>query len=195
MFKKILLLQCLFCSLWLYAKDCEFQDSVLDGIAKIEGHPKREFGYPYIISFNKKSDVLKLTIDDRWIPIDSRTIDCLDFDRCIAVYEEIKDLGITNIDLGAYQINPKFWKLKPEEYFDFEKSRSKACKILTGLKKQYGWSWETMAKYHSKKKENNLAYQKRLKQYANLLEAENTQRATQQPKRIYAIQVALTEEK
>lgn len=178
----------------LFAQECEIQDSVLDGIAKIEGHPKREFGYPYIISFNDKADILKLTIDDRWIPIDSRTIDCLDADRCLAVYSEIKDLGIKNIDLGAYQINPKFWRLKPEEYFDFELSRKKACKIITDLKSKHGWSWETLAMYHSKNKKNNLAYQKRLKQYASYFAQEKLQKAYQKPTRVYNIKVAITED-
>ncbi|RDU66426.1 hypothetical protein CQA54_06930 [Helicobacter equorum] len=182
------------CFSLLLAEECQFDDSVLDGIAQMEGHPKRSFGYPYIISFNHKSDILKLTVDDRWVPIDSRTIDCLDFDRCIAVYDEIRDLGITNIDLGAYQINPKFWKLKPEEYFIFSKSRQKACEILSDLKKQYGWSWETIAKYHSSKKENNLVYQKKLKNIARNIQKEQEIEKISKPKKLYNIKVALSED-
>ncbi|RDU55068.1 hypothetical protein CQA49_00885 [Helicobacter sp. MIT 00-7814] len=152
--------------------ECQIHDDVLFGIATIEGHPKRDLGYPYIISFNKKSDIYKLTEDDRWFSIDSRTIDCLDTDRCLAVYSEIRDLGIKDIDLGAFQINPRFWQYNPEEYFDFEKSKQRACEILTKIKDRHGWSWESIAKYHSKKKENNLAYQKRLKAYWEKSQAE-----------------------
>ena len=38
----------------VYLYDCPVEYSVMNAIAKNERHPKREVGYPYIISFNGK---------------------------------------------------------------------------------------------------------------------------------------------
>lgn len=157
---------------------CKIHSDVLTAIAAIEGHPKREVGYPYIISFNKNSDMQKLKKDERWFALDKRTIDCTSLENCISVYDELKQLKVTNIDLGPFQINPMFFKYDSSVYFTLEESKQKACEILTEIKNTKGWSWESLARYHSSTKKHNQAYQNRLKQY--VANKQNTKQQQQQ---------------
>lgn len=174
---------------------CIIHDNVLHAIAAIEGHSKREKGYPYIISFNKQSDMKELTQDERWFAIDKRTIDCVNLENCISVYEELVNLNIINVDLGAFQINPKFHKYGADNYFVFDKSKQRACEILMKIKKDWGWSWESLARYHSGNKRHNQAYQKRLKEYLASQESKgNTSKAKNPPLITHKLHLAVNEE-
>ena len=134
------------------ASECEIPYEVMYAIAKTERHLKREVGYPYLISINRKKDIKKAKRVYGMLFIDNRTIDCLLKEGCIKVARDLIKMGIKNIDLGAFQINYKFYRYPLEDYFDLKKSYKRACSILTRLKNRYGWSWETIGKYHSFKK-------------------------------------------
>lgn len=154
-------------SSWSYAK-CEISYKVLYAVANIERHPKKEVGYPFIISFNKTSEmkILKTIPKSKYEILDNRSIDCKSLKNCVAIFYKLKHNEILNVDLGAFQINPKYHKYKAEEYFTLKNSLNIACSIITDIKNKYGWSWESLAKYHSYEKNNNLKYQKYLKRYA-----------------------------
>ncbi|PAF46321.1 hypothetical protein BKH46_08010 [Helicobacter sp. 12S02634-8] len=148
---------------------CEIGYKVLYTIAQVERHPKREVGYPYIISFNRTQDIAKLSdlvSEGQYEKLDNRSIDCKNQKNCVLIYSKISQNQIPNVDLGAFQINPKYHQASPEDYFSLQKSIAIACGILTEIKQKYGWSWESLAKYHSYEKKNNLKYQKHLKRYA-----------------------------
>jgi len=151
----------------LYAKTCNFEYEVIYQIAANERHPQRDVGYPYLISFNNQSDMEKIVkkFENKYIKLDNRTIDCKSLDVCINIFRFLWINGISNIDLGAFSINPRFYKAKePKEYFDLKDSSDKVCEILEKLKEKYGWSWETMGKYHSWTKELNTAYTDKIQQ-------------------------------
>ncbi|PAF53838.1 hypothetical protein BKH42_03660 [Helicobacter sp. 13S00482-2] len=153
----------------LFAQNCEVGYKVLYTIASVERHPKRDIGYPYLISFNKTSQMIylsKIKPKPKYKILDSRTIDCMDLRNCVFIYRELKKRAIKNLDLGAFQINPIYHKYKDMDYFALKNSLLIACSIVTNLKNKYGWSWKSLAKYHSHKKENNLKYQYYLKRYA-----------------------------
>ncbi len=59
------------------------------------------------------------------------------------------DAGITNLDLGPYQINYKYHPNPMlHEYFEDSFAREQANGILTKLVKSFGYSWETLGRYH-----------------------------------------------
>lgn len=155
----------------IFAKECEVGYKVLYTIAQVEKHPKKEVGYPYLISFNKTSQTAILTNVKpqlQYKALDKRTIDCLSLQNCVLIAKELKKHSITNVDLGAFQINPIYHKYPIEQYFTLKSSLLIACKIVTNLKNKYGWSWKSLAKYHSYEKNNNYKYQTYLKQYAQI---------------------------
>lgn len=158
-----------FIPVFLFAKECEIGYKVLYAIASVERHPKKDVGYPYLISFNKTSQsaiLSKIKPEVKYRRLDNRTIDCLNLQNCILIFKELKERSILNVDLGAFQINPIYHKYPDEAYFNLKGSLLIACKIVTDLKNKYGWSWESLAKYHSYEKSNNYKYQGYLKQYA-----------------------------
>ena len=149
----------------LFAKNaCSLDGSILSLIATIEGHRKKDIGYPYLVSFNNKKDAKKIKSKlGSDIFLDNRTIDCKNRELCtkitnFLIYTE----NITNLDLGAFQINYTFHKMKTKDYFSFDESYKKACSFLEELVKRHGYSWETIARYHSGTPKYNYAYLKKI---------------------------------
>lgn len=133
---------------------------ILETIAKVERHAKRAPGYPYIIAFNNVEDakVVKNILGNELF-LDWRTIDCINSSICQKLTSYIvKEHKIQNMDLGAYQINYHHHKMPLDYYFSFEKSYIKACKFLESLISTHGYSWETIARYHSSTPQFNHAY-------------------------------------
>lgn len=154
---------------FLFAKECEIGYKVLYTIAQAERHPKKEVGYPYLISFNKTQQIAilkKLKPELKYKVLDKRSVDCLNTHNCVLIFKELQKHSINNVDLGAFQINPIYHKYPAEQYFTLKSSLLIACQIVTDLKNKYGWSWESLARYHSYKKNNNYKYQGYLKRYA-----------------------------
>lgn len=142
---------------------CNIDDRIMYSIASVERHKKTPIGYPYLISINKKKDQYKALQDTKINSyfLDSRTIDCENQEKCISILNRLTSLNIINIDCGCFQINYKFWSIKKKDYFDIKKSYDKACDIIMSHNKR-NWTWENIAKYHSKTKKHNDRYKKNL---------------------------------
>jgi len=147
----------------LMGSECGVDDRIMYGIASVESHKKRPVGYPYLISINSKNEQKRL----RKIPslkklfLDTRTIDCKNQEMCVIVLDEINKLGITNLDLGSFQINQMYWEMPKKEYFSIKGSYEKACEIVL-FHNRKEWNWKNIAKFHSGTKKYNERYQKYL---------------------------------
>jgi len=164
MFKKSFFIFSIFLATFSNA-ECLIDYSVLYAVASCERHIKRDVGYPYLISFNNKSDVNKakknLTLN--WM--DNRTVDCKSRDNCKKKLKTLNDLNINNLDLGGYQICQRSFNYKDyDEYFTLKKSYQNACGIIySHYKETKKWSWQTIARYHSKTPKLNRSYSECLK--------------------------------
>ena len=148
----------------VHASDkCKVDDLIMYNIASIEAHKDLPVGYPYIISLNNKKDFYKLKNDDllKDLFLDKRTIHCLSQNVCVLTLKYLIAKNIKNVDCGAFQLNYKFWKIPKKDYFDVEKSYRKACDIVMFYNKKE-WTWENIAKYHSKTKVYNTRYKNNL---------------------------------
>ena len=143
---------------------CKINPKLLEVIAVIEQHPKKGPGYPYIISFNELEDSKQVqSVLGNELFLDSRTIDCKNSQLCQKITSYIiREQNIENMDLGAYQINYRSHKIPMDYYFSFEQSYIKACKFLETLVDKHGYSWETIARYHSSTPKYNYAYLQRI---------------------------------
>ena len=143
---------------------CSVDKSIMEIIAFTEKHNKKEAGYEYLISFNNKRDgkLIKKQLG-KDIFLDNRTIDCRNQKLCVQITKYlVNKQHIKNLDLGAYQINYKYHKMPFSNYFSFKKSYLKACSIVSNLIKKHGYSWRTIAMYHSATPRYNYAYLKKI---------------------------------
>jgi len=136
--------------------------SLLFSIAKVES---KNIFYPYIISINSKKDLKRL----KEIGIDlkkGRVIDCYNKRTCIKSTKLLIRAGITNIDLGVFQINYKYHKLPLENYFSIKKSAEYASQYIYKLAKKFDkWNWRILALYHSATPHLNREYIQRVNYY------------------------------
>lgn len=137
---------------------CGIDYSVMELIAKAERSAKRDIGYPYLISFNKGIKYEPYLENYKYIRLDSRSIDCLSIDNCESILNNLLRKGVSNLDLGAFQLNYIHHKLPLRKYFHLESSYQKACSFIEDLVSRYGYSWETIARYHSSTEEFNWNY-------------------------------------
>ena len=151
----------LFLNSFIFAK-CIIPYEIMYALGKNERHLKRDVGYPYLISFNKTKHYKRFAKKYKRYFMDKRTIDCRNKSKCVSITKDIIVSGITNIDLGAFQTNYRYYKYPISDYFSLNQSYANACSILTKLKNDYGWSWQTIGKYHSFRKKQSLAYAKRI---------------------------------
>lgn len=81
--------------------------------------------------------------------VNGHIIKCNSSEECSSQAQALINGGITNLDLGPYQINYKYHP-NPflNEYFVDETARERANEILTKLVKSFGYSWETLGRYH-----------------------------------------------
>jgi len=139
---------------------CHVDKSIMEIIAFAEKHNKKEAGYEYLISFNNKRDskLIQKQLGKKLF-LDNRTIDCKNQKLCVQITKYlINTKHIKNLDLGAYQINYIYNKIPLNNYFSFEKSYLKACNIMSSLINKYGYTWKTIAMYHSATPKYNYAY-------------------------------------
>jgi len=158
-----------------FIEKCGIEYELMYSIATQERHKHKPVGYPYLISLNKKEDqalARDRNVTENWL--DRRTIDCQNSKNCQELYKTLYSIGIKNVDLGAYQINPVWHKHPTEQYFNTEKSYLIACDYLKSLYAEQGeWNWKTIASYHSHDTNRNLAYQAGLKKiYKGYIEHE-----------------------
>jgi len=157
-----------------FIEECNVPYGVMLSIANVEKLKNTEAGYPYVISFNNKSDYKKAKEMSFFNEVkdvyNERNIDCIDKQKCIKLTINLVESNITNLDLGAYQINMNYHKLKISDYFSLSAEYLYACSFLNEIYKRKGkWDWETVATYHSSLKKRNLIYQKLLqKSYKSL---------------------------
>jgi len=128
---------------------CGVPYSIMYAIASNERHIDRDIGYPYLISMNTKRGKRFARKHYPDLMLDGRTIDCQNAQRCGDIAKKLLDAGVTNIDLGAFQINYKYHPGPLAEFFDLSKSYAKACNYVEKLARDYGWSWATVGMYHS----------------------------------------------
>ena len=153
-------------------KECQIDNKIMLAILLTETTNYKTYKYPYIISLNRKIDkkILKNTQIKKFF-ISSRTIDCQNKKTCKTVVKILWDLGIKNLDLGAFQINSKFHKHPIENYFDLGKSYKIACNYVSKNIKKYGYTWYAIAGYHSFTPKENAYYQNALKRnYEKIVE-------------------------
>ena len=148
----------------VYLYNCPVEYSLMYAIAMNERHPKKEIGYPFIISFNGKlpATLEKVLIEYGLIKLDDRSFDCKNLRKCIVATTYLIDKGFKNLDLGAYQINYKYHKFELLSYFSLKESYKKACSILVDNIAKYGYSLKAIAGYHSFTKKHNLKYAKKI---------------------------------
>lgn len=162
----------------LYGKPtCKVQPIIMYSIAQLEGSNQFPVGYPYIISINNKKDVKTLEKTKlKAYFINNRTINCKSQQFCVSVTKLLIHNHITNVDLGAFQLNYYYHPYKQLSiYFNLRKSYNTACAIISkdNAKK---WAWDNVAKYHSwttairnryKQKLLALIYQNYIKEHTN----------------------------
>ena len=148
------------------AEECKLSHESMLLIAKVEKHPKRKLGYPYLISFNKEKDAIRaqkkykqLFIPNRGV---DRTIDCQNEEMCRMILADLIKDKITNLDLGAFQINYIYHKMKDYEYFRVAESYEYACSYAQSFVSKYGSTFKALAMYHSKTPKHRNKYAKRM---------------------------------
>jgi len=163
MFKILLLI--FFCFNTIFASGgCKIESDIIVSILGVEGHPKRRLGYEYLICFNNENDARAIKKILPELFLDSRTIDCKNASVCQALTEKLLNIGITNVDLGSFQLNLKWHRYPVDTYFDFSKSYKIACRYLEDMIAKYGYNWYAIASYNSQTPEHNYKYQKILRE-------------------------------
>lgn len=123
-------------------------DSVLDAIRYCECLKEADGTCnPNVIRLNAAEDAQRAKAAG--FAVNGHIIRCNSSDECSAQAQALINGGITNLDLGPYQINYKYHP-NPilHEYFIDEIEREHANRIITGLVKSFGYSWETLGRYH-----------------------------------------------
>ncbi len=162
---------------------CNIPTNIMSSIFLTEREIYREAGYPFLIRLNSKKDKEKIQTlfeNEHYKKITPSRIDCYTYSNCTKLTNILIENEITNIDIGPYQINWYFHPDKKEniqQYFYIDTAHKKACNFVESLVKKYGWSWHTIARYHSGTKDKNESYQNKLKyHYEKLLIAQNKKR-------------------
>lgn len=161
---KIFSLAIVILPVYLYG-ECKVDYSILYTIAAQERHIDKPIGYPYLISFNSAKSAIKSKRKLKLNWLDKRTIDCSNLQNCKNKLSEINNLGIYNLDLGAFQHNQLVFNYKDKDkYFILKENLSMTNKILCDIyKEHYKWNWNTIAKYHSRTPSVNKQYAEHLK--------------------------------
>lgn len=143
----------LFISLHLMAADGDnsgfrMPDIVLDAIKHCECLKEKDGSCnPHVIRINADSDTQRAL--SAGFPVTGHIIKCNSTEECSTQAQALINGGITNLDLGPYQINYKYHP-NPflNEYFEDITARENANEILSKLVKSFGYSWETLGRYH-----------------------------------------------
>lgn len=158
----------LFCLIFLFNNDleantCSVHNNIMKSILMEERHTIKNIGYEYLISFNNSCEATRYKDVYDNLFLDSRTIDCKNLNTCINILKNLLANGITNLDLGPYQLNYIHQKVPHEShYFSFIDSYYKACSYVEKNIKEFGYTWYAIAAYHSKTPSLNDRYRKKL---------------------------------
>ncbi len=171
--KKILILCSLvtssFCTDYKY--DCKVPDKLMQTIRLTEN----ESANPYIIRTNDTQSLEKFhNISNKHQAKintkDKQLINCQNVETCSAITKDLVLSGITNIDLGLYQINFDSYPRRLETYFIEMYAYKNACNVvLDKVRISKKWDWETLASYNSATPVFNKIYKDKLiKNYIKL---------------------------
>jgi hypothetical protein len=128
-------------------ENMKVDDIVIDGIKNNECFKYEGKCDPYVIRLNNPLEI-QLAIDNN-ITLEKNLLKCINQENCVLKAKELISLGINNFDNGAYQINYKYNPiLNIEEYFNESQARLIVNNILINLIKKWGYSWETIGRYH-----------------------------------------------
>lgn len=102
---------------------------------------------PNVIRINVDEDAMRAQMAG--FAVKGHVIRCNSTEECSSQAQALINGGITNLDLGPYQINYKYHP-NPilSEYFIDATEREHANRIITSLVKSFGYSWETLGRYH-----------------------------------------------
>lgn len=148
---KIAVTGLMLCGVLLYAEDqpteIRMPDIVLDAIKHCECLKENGQCNPHVIRINIAEEAQRAAAAG--FAVNGHLIKCGSPEQCSLQTQALIDGGITNIDLGPYQINYKYHPNPMlHEYFQDETAREQANSILTKLVKSFGYSWETLGRYH-----------------------------------------------
>lgn len=143
--------------------DIRMPDIVLDAIRHCECLVEQGSCNPHVIRINAIEDAQRAQAAG--FIVNGHLIRCSSVDECSAQAQALINGGITNLDLGPYQINYKYHPNPMlHEYFDDATAREHANEILTKLVKSFGYSWETLGRYHhfsaTDRSRNEMYYRK-----------------------------------
>jgi hypothetical protein len=127
--------------------DIRMPDIVLDAIKHCECLKEDGQCNPHVIRINATEEAERAR--EAGFAVNGHIIKCGSAEQCSAQAQALIEGGIVNLDLGPYQINYKYHPNPMlHEYFEENPSREKANSILTRLVKSFGYSWETLGRYH-----------------------------------------------
>lgn len=146
-----------------------FDPVVLDAILHKECAVVDGCFYPWFVGFNKKTHIAaarRLLSEWKGLRFKGRLMFCDAEAICVRAAKRLVSEGIVNIDLGPYQINPKFnpW-VRIEDLFSFRRARAVAWRIVNDLAARHGLSWRTLGRYHSSTEHLNRRYYMGLYRY------------------------------
>lgn len=127
--------------------DIRMPDIVLDAIKHCECLIENGECNPNVIRINADDEAQRAAAAG--FAVNGHLIKCGSSQECSLQAQALIDGGITNLDLGPYQINYKYHPNPMlHEYFEDTSAREQANTILTKLVKSFGYSWETLGRYH-----------------------------------------------
>lgn len=122
-------------------------DIVLDAIKHCECLKDNGQCNPYVIRINAIEEAQRAA--QAGFNVNGHLIRCGTIQECSLQSQALIEGGIVNLDLGPYQINYKYHPNPMlHEYFEESTAREHANSILTKLVKNFGYSWETLGRYH-----------------------------------------------
>ena len=148
-----------------YKYGCPVPDILMQTIKLTENHKKN----PYLIRTNDTDNlkrfekIVKKYSHSYPDKNDKLVIDCHNEDNCVKISIDLISSGISNIDLGLFQINYDSFPFNMYTYFNEQFGYRNACKVvLSKIKITKDWDWRTLAAYHSLTPKHNENYQNKL---------------------------------
>ena len=148
-----------------YKYGCPVPDILMQTLKLTENERK----YPYLIRTN---DIKNLNGFEKVIKKyphtyenknDKLVIDCHNEDNCVKISIDLIESGISNLDLGLFQINYDSFPFNMYTYFNEQFGYRNACKVvLSKIKITKDWDWRTLAAYHSLTPKHNEKYKNKL---------------------------------
>lgn len=163
--KKIILLFALANTIFAteYKYDCRIPNRLIEAIKLTENAS----AYPYFIRTNEQKTLEKfhsIASDYGYEKTkDQMLINCKDEHNCLRISNQLISNGITNLDLGLFQINYNSYPYNTKVYFDHTNSYRAACAVVIDkIRNRKRWDWETLASYHSATPSLNKIYKDKL---------------------------------